>query len=59
MAERFAKVNEQEIRVLLEKHNAKNTVFVYIIKQLYRSLSSYMNSCKPLAHGIIVKCSTK
>ena len=44
MAERFAKVNEQEIRVLLEKHNAKNTVFVYIIKQLYRSLSSYINS---------------
>ena len=29
------------IRELLD--NTKNTVFVYIIKQLYHSLSSYMN----------------
>ena len=46
MAERFAKVNEQEMRELLDTTTPKNTVFVYIIKQLYtyHSLSSYMNS---------------
>ena len=45
MAERFAKVNEQEIRELLDNTTSNpNIVFVYIIKQLYHSLSSYMNS---------------
>ena len=42
------------------QHNTKNTMFVYIIKQLYHSLSSYMNSYAMSsyttgAHGIIVK----
>ena len=33
MTERFAKMNEQEIRELLDNQaNTKNTVFVYIIK---------------------------
>ena len=40
MAERFAKVNQG----VVSQRNTKNTVFVYIIKQLYYSLSSYMNS---------------
>ena len=53
MAERFAKVNEQEIRELFD--NTKHTVFVYIIKQLYHSLLSYMNSYTTRAYGIIVK----
>ena len=38
------------------QHNTKNTVFVYnIIKQLYHSLSLYMNSYTTRAHGIFVK----
>ena len=43
MAERFAKVNEEEIRELFDNTTPYNTVFVYIIKQLYHSLLSYMN----------------
>ena len=44
MAERFAEVNEQEIRELLDNTTPKIQCLSMIIKQLYHSLSSYMNS---------------
>ena len=43
------------MRELLE--NTTPNMFVYIIKQLYHPLSSYMNSCTTLAHGLTVKYS--
>ena len=43
MAKRFAEVNEQETRESLDKTTPK-ILFVYIIKQLYHELESYMNS---------------
>ena len=49
IAERFAR------NQWVAWHNTKNTVFVYIIKQLYHSLSSYMNSHATRTYGIIVK----
>ena len=48
MAERFAKVNEQENQGVAWQHNTKNIVFVYIN-------SSYMNSYTTQVHDIIVK----
>ena len=64
-----AHVNEQEIKELLDHTAQKNTVFVYIIKQLYHSLfvvreliansvlraSLTMSSYTTPAYGIIVK----
>ena len=55
MAERFAKVNEQQKEGSCLTTQHQNTVFVYIIKQLYHSLSPYMNSYTTRAHGITVK----
>ena len=44
MARCFAKVNEQEIMELLEKHNTKNTVFALVVYELIDDSSSWYNS---------------